>query len=532
MKTSLNIILDCLSKYNIDNRIKDPAEHHFECAELLPGDAVLLDSDHLYICTLSAALNRVKKSSSEQPVFLCLRDRIADTLENDDSMSRMIVINENIPFSELFNLVQNRFFEISSWYSSLQDSLIKNKGLQDIIDLSENVLKNYIQITNSTFKLLAYTKNTDCDDPITIRAREAGGHTEETLRLFQKYRRYEAWDKNPGITVNNNCEFSKYPLISGIFKFRETYFTHAVMTCNNYPPTEGMIELFEIFLKAIGIYVENDWNSKNSWHRVYDSFLSELLDGSLTRRDVVIDRANHVMLPVEGTFTLTLVSSDEGGRRSPGWTAQKISEILPSVKTIVYRGSVVILSIHSAEGFHRQIKELQEKLSDLLEQYNMRAGISAVYHDIMDSARALDQARLAMNYSGHTPGASLLPDLGEISGTLQHRVIFFEDSFTYILLGSDKKNYEVWKNSAYYEMLKELHDYDETHNMNNLQLLYVYLAVMNRPTQTAKLLHMSRNNVVYRISRIEEMLNIDLEIPHVRDKLFISYKMLKLYGLD
>ena len=44
------------------------------------------------------------------------------------------------------------------------------------------------------------------------------------------------------------------------------------------------------------------------------------------------------------------------------------------------------------------------------------------------------------------------------------------------------------------------------------------------------MLYMHRNNVVYRIGRIEEMLGIDLNDHNTRLKLLVSYAMLKLYG--
>jgi hypothetical protein len=54
----------------------------------------------------------------------------------------------------------------------------------------------------------------------------------------------------------------------------------------------------------------------------------------------------------------------------------------------------------------------------------------------------------------------------------------------------------------------------------------------SRPTETGNILHMSRNNVVYRIGRIEDMLQLDLRSASVRFKLLISYAFTQLYGLE
>ena len=45
-------------------------------------------------------------------------------------------------------------------------------------------------------------------------------------------------------------------------------------------------------------------------------------------------------------------------------------------------------------------------------------------------------------------------------------------------------------------------------------------------------MHMHRNNVVYRIGRIEEMLGLSLEDPEVRLCLTVSYLLLYLNGQE
>lgn len=70
------------------------------------------------------------------------------------------------------------------------------------------------------------------------------------------------------------------------------------------------------------------------------------------------------------------------------------------------------------------------------------------------------------------------------------------------------------------------------HHGCNLQLLYTYLNCERNATLTGQLLHMHRNNVVYHMGKIVEFLDIDLEDPHVRFSLLVSYAMLKLNGMD
>ena len=63
---------------------------------------------------------------------------------------------------------------------------------------------------------------------------------------------------------------------------------------------------------------------------------------------------------------------------------------------------------------------------------------------------------------------------------------------------------------------------------SNLYLLRTYLINERNISQTAKLLYMHRNSVIYRIARIRETLNMDLDDPDVRLRLLISFKILEL----
>lgn len=120
---------------------------------------------------------------------------------------------------------------------------------------------------------------------------------------------------------------------------------------------------------------------------------------------------------------------------------------------------------------------------------------------------------------------------GIVSG-LEKRTVSFIESFSHILLGSLPANRNVWKGSVFYGTLKMLYEYDIKHSMNNLQMLFVYLNCESRPAEAGNVLHMSRNNVAYRIDRIEQMIGMNLKDPVVRTGLINSYIMLQLYGFD
>ncbi len=531
MTLSLSIILDRISDFKFDAHIKLPSDKEFNRASLLPKDPGLLREDRLYVCKLSDAISITSEYGSKY-CFLCLRDRIQDSGETDELLSGLVIVNENINFEDLFERVQDVFYDIISWYDKAQRMAISGSTLQDILDISETVLQNYVQITDSSFKLLAYTKNIYCDEPIVLDCQKYGCHSEETIRIFKKYRRMEAWEDANGMLINDEKSFTKYQLVSKIYRYRSTYFAHSVMTCNVRPATQGVIEIFGMFVDIVEICVRRSWENLNSVSHVYDSFITDLIEGSFRRRDNVEERAKVVGIPYEGVFTMGVTSSDEGGRLTAASLAKELSSFFPDDKLLIYGGHVVILSTYSEKNYLEQFAAKRETIRPVLDKYLIKCGFSAFFTNLLECPKAYQQAELSLKFSGNTPGAEMLPNVeGAINGLMTPDTSF-EESFFYILLGESKINLDIWQGSVYYEGLKRLKEYDELHNLNNLQLLYVYLTNERRLTETAAQMHMSRNNVVYRIGRIEDMLNMSLESAATRFKLQLSYIMLQLYSIE
>ena len=64
----------------------------------------------------------------------------------------------------------------------------------------------------------------------------------------------------------------------------------------------------------------------------------------------------------------------------------------------------------------------------------------------------------------------------------------------------------------------------------DLMLLYYYLSTERNISLTAKQVHMHRNSVIYRLQRIQNTLNLDLDDPNVRLRLMISFEIFRMQG--
>ncbi len=525
MYLSLNILVDQLRDMQCELHLELPSTKSFSHSSLLPRDHSQMQEDFIYVCRLSEALHAAEARPGM--TYLCLRDRIKDAAETEERLSGMIVVNENLDMESLFTLIQDTFFKISEWNRRMLEAVIYNKGIQDIIDLSEDVIGNTINVSDSAFTLLARTKNIPTDDPISMTLAECGYHPDSTLQLFRKNHRFEVWDDTPSLIINDEHTLGRYTLINKIFRFHNTYFTHVVMVCDHKLPTPGLLDLFQILVDILSVYMKRDWDMKNALSHNYDSFLTDLLDGTLVRKEEIEDRARHIGLPTTGQFNLIKIAVAPGTEASLGRLGRELSEMLPGAKVLIYQQAVIVLD-------HRQGGSVndtaRERMKEFLAQHHAYGGVSDPFTGLDHLAEAYQQAGLALKYSHQLRGRALLRGAAEDN---ELTVLFpYQDRIIHCLLGENPKGEQLWRPSMFGKALQTLYDYDRQHHTNNLELLYTYLHCDRKATETSQQLHMHRNNVLYRINRIEELMGLELGDYSTRLGLEVSFLCLEMYGLN
>ena len=87
---------------------------------------------------------------------------------NEEVDSKMFLAEDDINLPELFNRVQNVFIQLNQWEQDMKDSVLADKGIQDLLYISEPILKNHVSVMDNTFALIAHSRFRDCDDPVVV----------------------------------------------------------------------------------------------------------------------------------------------------------------------------------------------------------------------------------------------------------------------------------------------------------------------------------------------------------------------------
>ncbi len=528
MNFTKNMILEVLRPYRGKNYMAKEDDRTFRWVAMLPTEKDAMEPDMLYVCYLSEALKR--RSETAGFYYICIQDRFFGDEEEDSSakLRGTIVINENKEVSWLLNIVQERLLQISEWMLNMQSALVGECDYQKLIDLCEPILNNFVSVLDSSYKLLAYTKNILSDDPINVSLVDKGYHTEETIKLLQKNRRFKFYDESENLYTTSAGAISRYETVGKWCRSGGTPLLHVVMVCSRTPLNSGMVDLFDMLMDAINVCFQREQQNPNIV-QPYSSLLLDILYNDLDNPVIIAERAKSANIPMAGSYNVFRIVFEDNAIVLVSRVFQELLSLMPGSRIISHQYEIVALNIYPKGNVSESTEKIASLIRPVLDKYRAVCGVSAEFHKLPELKIAYIQASRA-EFVG-----SRLRDLGnywnfdkglweQIAPPSERQIFNYDDMYIHFMLYKSKHNmYDVFVNNYYNKALQKLVDYDKEHNSNLVQILYIYLLSERRATAAGKLLHMHRNNILYHIANIEEMLGIDLSDHMTRLKMILTF---------
>lgn len=440
----------------------------------------------------------------------------------DDSSTRSVV-----------GALQDVFLRYRIWERSLDESVISNGGLQGLLDLSTPFLHNHIVVVDPALKLLAYTHDVPCDDPVTVQLVAHGYHTEENVKKFKLNKRFEPWSKQNGFIKNESHEICRYVTVVYSFKTKRSFSLIAVMMCNVRDPDEWLLDTFSLLLKRIEFYARRDYPEDKPSGNATETFLRDLIEGRLDDESVIRERCGFIGLPFEKRFCLFCIDADRQSIPAARLIVDLARQTAPA-KVMLYQNQAIILCFNCRGNdcarsctigtCPSRTQALSRRLERLLEQYDALCGRSAMFSTLSQTRTAYLQAHAASVISRQ--GTSLPEDLHG-SRTLP-RIRCFDDYLVEYLARETPEDHgaNLAMQTTGHGILEDILAYDRLHGTDNYRFLFAYLHSERRTSAVADQLHMHRNNVKYRIDRLERMFDVDLSDAALRFGLMVAYRLM------
>ena len=482
--------------------------------------------------------------ASPDVLYLCgTRDDVAKALEQgrqviyvnecDTSPDKRAVFSvlQGEPILVVFNALLDMALRFSDWERAMDAVRVNGGGLQDLLDVSSTFLNNNVVIVDPSLKLLAYTKDIPCDDPVTVALVEHGYHTEENISKFKLHKRFKPWAEEDGFIINDTYEVCKYVTVVKSFKTRSSFSIIVIMMCNVTELADFLLDIYSMFTDRVEFYALRDYPDDKPSGNAVDTFLKDLFLGTAGDAQAIQERGKILGIPNEARFCLFYIREPEGVVPKPRLLSD-VSRLVAPAKTALVNDAVVVLcfncrsercALHCASNScpfgHTS---LSARINDMMERNGLICGRSSKFTDLSVAPAAFEQAQIACRI-----GWKRTLKRGDLS--IPHnwnRVVSFDSCIVdHLVVSTTRKGTALVGLTYAGYVLDSIHRQDASTKTDNYTFLYEYLLNERRAGIVAEKLHMHRNNVKYRIDRIEEQYGIDTNDPALRFDFLLAYRI-------
>lgn len=376
-----------------------------------------------------------------------------------------------------------------------QEVLIK-KNILSLINNAAMLLGNALILTDIGQNILAYSTNFEIVDPLWAENIERGYCSDDFIRKVRSNKQMKEWGKNGNDTVKITLPGDNQPkLVARILQDGHVAGSlimiehHTKITHVHYKqlPLVGNI-LYES--------LNNDFSTEMQ-KSFYSSILYNILDERENDKSVLLN-ISKLKFPDKMKVVVAQFAINIKNRYLKLSVKGDLGRIFPESFTVIYKGYIVVLV--SDITFDQR-----ELLNELCLKENLNIGISWTFTDISQFKSHFSQSVTCIKQS-------------QFFGQKEQINEYTDFSFYDMLLNiSDKTSLENYCHPA----LKILHDYGQ----DFYQTLSTYLECNKNVNETANKLYIHRNTLNYRIKRIKELTNLDLDNTNVVQCLMQSYKI-------
>lgn len=446
------------------------------------------------------------------------------------SPAALVLQTERLPL-EVFDGLLGTFDRYRAWEQEMDACASREDGLQALLDASAPFLQNNVVVVDPALKLLAHTRNTPCDDPITMELIEHGYHTEENIRKFKLHKRFRPWAEETDFIINNTREVCKYTTVVYSFKTRHSFSLIIVMMCNACEPSDHLLDVYRMFASRVERFALRDYPEDKPSGNATDTFLRDLLHGELDTATVQ-ERCKHVGIPYQSRFCLFYIQTPAETVPAQRLLADIATAVAPA-KTVAIAGGIAVLCFNclsskcslrcesgtcpSAQA-HRSISSRMEQM---MEKADLLCGRGSKFKYLHEAPVAFEQARMACKIAATKSQVS-----GGIKDFVNWKRIFsFERCFAEYLVQQMGDASKLALCTYGGRVIDAMAQRDAQTGSDDYEFLFEYLVNERKPSAVAQELHMHRNNVKYRIDKIEERFGIDTSDPALRLMILFAYKL-------
>lgn len=497
--------------------------HYFPCGvsinhvskiEILQNGHVSIESDVLYITKLSYLTSNYQGDIPQK--IACIKDKHFGIDRDMFPNSDIIFIETLMETFELFYLLQNIFFYYSRILNELIEIVEENKGLQFLVDKISKVIGNPVCITNMNHKILAETSYELKNMEIYNQCKTANNHNGHLIRTDEQYflidnvlSRMDLNDKPVVFHKSEGYETSRIVYNLKVSKRHIAFFN--VLEVDTLF-TDSTIDLIVFLSRSVSLELQKSEMLLLNCDLKFADLFADLLSRDGLSNSYINKIFSNLNYSISNKHLLVVIPSPSASDHSSKITylRKKILNFFKCNFCIIYEQNIVMIIESPTDSFFTDIE--LSKLRELLSITNMYAGISREFFNFTDIRRGYIEASKAV-------------ELGLRMNVGGHIFRYMDFQFDHLIdLCSKQEDIKSLCHPSLFNLIEDDNELSET--------LYMYMKNGRSQSKAARELHIHRSSLLYRLKKIEEVLEVSLDDYKTFLHLELSYEILHYLKLD
>jgi len=511
MKISMAMIADRLEHHSPIVHISKDDGLKLKSIRILNGRQTVFEPDYVYIARPEDLPESLFTDS--QASIICIGRCIpADNSQPPPSCS-LIVLDEKCGLLDVFSETQSIFDFYNDWDSKLQNCLNNESGFQSILDVSYEVIKQPMFISDASLKALAYTREVsveEVNEPEWTSIVKNGFSSMEVIKILKKnniHYNYITGQVKPfifkhpnlthrGIVTNIRAEDKKVGALVTLEVFGEFKASH--------------LHMAEHLGKVLSIAFKNDKYYQNIHGTEFENSILRLAEGKKVTYNTVQNQLKHLGWEINDEYCVLLIQLSESDilNATEKYISVLFENTLNESQSILFDSN--ILSIINKTRLKMADIEFKKLISGFLESNNLKGGLSLSFSNFTELGQYFSQAKACL----------------EIGSRLDSKrnLYCYEDHAVHHLFQTCAANMDIKKTC--HPSVVALLEHDRIHGTDYFNTLHVFLSKDRNLVASSKALFIHRNTLVMRMNKIKEMLNADLDDDRTRLYMLLSCKLL------
>ena len=389
--------------------------------------------------------------------------------------------------------------------------IIKNLSIDSAIQAAYEIFNLPVSVSDASFNILAKNSskvlNNDICWNIPIEEQKV---PLEILKIFQDNNIIEVVQNNPRKTIYLNWGwFKDYPRITTSILNKNVIIGYIAVLCplEEYKP--WFDEALQIVADTFSIIMQKEQSLLKNSNVILNSFARDLILGTINNSDL-LKWMSLTKLDLKPNYIMMAISTSSNTSYALKILQNELSVNSPHIITYHFNNILYVL-IYKLQNKDFKEKSIN-KISQAIHSLDCFLGMSNEFSKLEEITLYREQAKIALE-----TGQAINPEKNSF---------VYNDYVLYKIILCAMEKVEL--QNLIHNSIFIIKDYDEKNNTQYLDTLKNYILNQYSIGNVSKLMHIHRNTLTYRLKKIEELADINLNENQILAHLQLSFYILSI----